>query len=147
MYFPLTLLSFSSSIYWIGVFMNNMNDLNNWDYIKSTVTTDLDDTITIDPGQFDLDLSNMFSDSMDTITLTSDLYDNVHRITGPDADLEINGRSLTKTLDKIEARLGIIEDNPELEADWQELKKLGDQYRKLEQSIMEKLQTYNSLKD
>ena len=127
--------------------MSNMNDLNNWDYIKSTVTLDSDIVVGVDSDPFDLEFSTMLSDNFDTITLSPDLYDNVHRITGPDADLEINGKSLIKTLDKIEARLGIIEDNPKLEADWQELKKLGDQYRKLEQSIMEKLQTYNSLKD
>ena len=127
--------------------MSNMNDLNNWDYIKSTLTLDSDIVVGSDSDPFDLEFSTMLSDNFDTITLSPDLYDNVHRITGPDADLEINGKSLIKTLDKIEARLGIIEDNPKLEADWQELKKLGDQYRKLEQSIMEKLQTYNSLKD
>ena len=65
---------------------------------------------------------------------------------GPDADVIIDGKSLTKTIEAIEQRLNILNVNTELEAEWSELRALGDQYRELEQHIKEKQATWDKLK-
>jgi len=57
---------------------------------------------------------------------------------GQDADLVINGRSLVQSLDAIEQRLAILRPNPELEAQWQQLRELGDRYRELEKELLQK---------
>jgi hypothetical protein len=48
---------------------------------------------------------------------------------------------------KIEQRLNILHPNTELEAEWEELRELGDKYRKLEQHIKDKQATWDKLKD
>ena len=65
---------------------------------------------------------------------------------GPDADVEINGVSLWKTMQEIANRLNIMQTNPELEVEWKELRELGDQYRKLEQHILDKQATFDRIK-
>lgn len=65
---------------------------------------------------------------------------------GDDADLVINGKSLTDTLQALEERLNILNPNPELEKEWKELKKLGDKYRKLEKELKEKAKMWDVLK-
>jgi hypothetical protein len=68
------------------------------------------------------------------------------RLDGPEADIEINGESLTDMLRNIQQRLNILKPNPELESEWEELRVLGDQYRALEKHIMEKQATWDRLK-
>ena len=65
---------------------------------------------------------------------------------GEDADINVNGKSLMKTLEALEERLNMMVPNPELEKDWDDLKKLGDRYRKLEAKCKEKAQMWNKLK-
>jgi len=65
---------------------------------------------------------------------------------GTNADIDINGKSLMKTLEALEERLNMMVPNPELEKDWDDLKKLGDRYRKLEAKCQEKAQMWNKLK-
>jgi len=65
---------------------------------------------------------------------------------GEDADIEINGRSLMQILDGIEQRLGLLKCREDLEADWSELKALGDQYRAMVKNIEEKTQMWKTLK-
>jgi hypothetical protein len=65
---------------------------------------------------------------------------------GDQADIEINGRSLTATIDSIERRLAILRPNTELEQEWQELQELGQRYRELEQEIQAKSETFNALR-
>lgn len=67
-------------------------------------------------------------------------------LTGKNADIIINGSSLTQTLKHIEDRLNILRPNPELEAEWDELQELGRQYRKLEAELMEKQRAWEILK-
>jgi hypothetical protein len=64
---------------------------------------------------------------------------------GADADIVINGHSLTKTLQALEERLNILVPNPELEREWAELKQLGDAYRKLEADLTEKAHMWQAL--
>ena len=65
---------------------------------------------------------------------------------GDDADIDINGKSLMKTLEALEDRLNMMVPNPELEKEWDDLKKLGDRYRKLEKKCREKAKMWNKLK-
>ena len=67
------------------------------------------------------------------------------RLDGPDADIEINGESMIGLLKAIEQRLNILKPNPELESEWEELRALGDQYRKLEAEIEAKMKTWEIL--
>ena len=68
------------------------------------------------------------------------------QLNGEGADVEVNGESLMATLSIIKERLNYLQVNPELEAEWVELRKLGDQYRKLEQHIKDKQATWDKLK-
>ena len=65
---------------------------------------------------------------------------------GEGADVKINGVSLTGVLKNIEERLNILRPNKELEADWDQLRELGDQYRRLEAELKEKSLMWNKLK-
>jgi hypothetical protein len=67
------------------------------------------------------------------------------KLDGPDADIEINGESLIDMLKTIEQRLNILTPDPRLEADWEQLRNLGDQYRALEKSIQEKMKIWDAI--
>ena len=65
---------------------------------------------------------------------------------GDGADLTINGKSLKCWMEKVEERLNILTPNPELEKEWDELRRLGERYRKLEKKCKEKAEVWNKLK-
>lgn len=67
-------------------------------------------------------------------------------ITGEQADINMNGKSLRTWMEAVEQRLAILQPNPLLEAEWTELKELGDRYRTLEKDIKEKMKTWDILK-
>lgn len=67
-------------------------------------------------------------------------------LTGEKADIEVNGISVMDTLKVIQERLNILTPNPELEAEWEELRVLGEQYRALEKKCKEKIDIWNKLK-
>lgn len=68
------------------------------------------------------------------------------QLNGEGADIEVNGWSLIESIKKIEQRLNILHPNEKLEAEWEELRALGEQYRKLEQHIKDKQATWDRLK-
>ena len=68
------------------------------------------------------------------------------KLNGADADIEINGVSLWRTMQEISNRLNIMHTNPELETQWQELRALGEQYRKLEQHILDQQATWDRIR-
>jgi hypothetical protein len=68
------------------------------------------------------------------------------KLDGEGADIEVNGWSLIDAIQKIEERLNILHPNTKLETEWEELRALGEQYRKLEQHIKDKQATWNRLK-
>jgi len=81
----------------------------------------------------------------------SDSYNNISQnskitLEGKDADIEINGRSLMQILDGLEQRLGLLKCREDLEADWSELKALGDQYRAKLAEIENKNKMWKALK-
>jgi len=68
-------------------------------------------------------------------------------ILGPNADIEVNGRSLMNAIDALEQRLNIMVPNPELEKEWDELRELGDRYRELEKHCKKKGEMWAKLKE
>ena len=68
------------------------------------------------------------------------------KLDGADADIEINGISLLKTMQEIQSRLNLLQPNTALEAEWNELFELGRKYRELEQQIKDKQATWDRLK-
>jgi hypothetical protein len=66
---------------------------------------------------------------------------------GDNADIVVNGRSLMDAIDTLEQRLNILVPNPELEAEWDELRELGDRYRELERLCKEKGDMWSKLKE
>ena len=89
--------------------------------------------------------------SFSTIGATVGNIGTVHNssisLKGPQADIDINGRSLLKTLDALEQRLNMLTPNPNLEKEWDQLKKLGDRYRKLEKQCENKTAMWTKLKN
>ena len=67
-------------------------------------------------------------------------------IKGEDADIKINGKSMVSWMEKVEQRLNILTPNPELEKDWDDLRRLGQRYRALEKKCKEKAQMWAALK-
>ena len=65
---------------------------------------------------------------------------------GDGADLTINGKSLKGWMEKVEERLNILTPNSELEQEWDELRRLGERYRKLEKKCKEKAEVWKKLK-
>jgi hypothetical protein len=65
---------------------------------------------------------------------------------GEDADIDLNGKSMRAWMEQIEQRLNILTVNAKLESEWDELRALGEQYRALEQSIIEKMKAWDKLK-
>jgi hypothetical protein len=65
---------------------------------------------------------------------------------GESADITINGMSLKTTLEALQERLNWMQPNTELEAEWNQLRELGDRYRELEQQCKEKSQMWTKLK-
>jgi hypothetical protein len=63
-----------------------------------------------------------------------------------DGDVTIQGVKLDDRLTAIEERLGILRPNNDLEGKWEKLKALGEQYRKLEQEILEGENIWDILK-
>jgi hypothetical protein len=64
-----------------------------------------------------------------------------------DTDIEIDGLSLKQTLQAVNSRLAIMIPNPKLEQEFEELRAIGDKYRRLEQELQEQVRMWNVLKN
>lgn len=64
-----------------------------------------------------------------------------------DSDIEIEGLSLKRTLQAVNQRLAIMIPNPSLEREFEELRAIGDEYRRLERELQEQLKMWNTLKN
>jgi hypothetical protein len=110
----------------------------NEDYITVKLDDDWADTITLDTSWLAEDQWNKWNKenkyTSGTITLTGD-----------DADVIIDGMSLRKTLQGLNDRLAILHVNPELEAEFDELHALAEQYRALERKLLEKKAVWDAL--
>jgi hypothetical protein len=63
-----------------------------------------------------------------------------------DGEVTVKGRSLSEFMESVEQRLNILRPNPDLEAEWDQLRALGEQYRELERQLTEKSQMWATLK-
>jgi len=63
-----------------------------------------------------------------------------------DGDITVKGHSLSEFMESVEQRLRILRPNPALEAEWDQLRELGEQYRELERQLTEKSLMWNTLK-
>jgi hypothetical protein len=79
-------------------------------------------------------------------SMAAALHMSTLELKGENADIRINGISLTDVLKNIEHRLHILRPDTELEAKWGQLRELGDQYRRLEAELKEKSLMWNKLK-
>ena len=62
-------------------------------------------------------------------------------------DIKIGGKSLTKAIEQIEERLGILHPNSALEEHWDKFKDLRRQYMEMEKDILEKEKIMKILKE
>ena len=127
-----------------------------------------DDQLDLDLGPVDLDIESVIDD-VDTFTINipDTLADTIsydysnsfdfHYNPGIDitqgdltihneGDIKLGDRSLKEFMDEVSARMNILQPNPELEEQWDELKKLGDAYRELEKELLEKNKMWEALK-
>jgi hypothetical protein len=95
-------------------------------------------------GTSALDWSNLTIGSSVNSSITQG---GIMELQGENADLKINGRSLMSAIDALEQRLNILVPNPELEAEWDELRELGNRYRELERQCKEKGDMWAKLKE
>jgi hypothetical protein len=65
---------------------------------------------------------------------------------GENPDIKMNGKSMVAWMEKVEERLNILTPNPELEKEWDDLRRLGQRYRALEKKCREKAQMWEALK-
>ena len=84
--------------------------------------------------------------SMNQNTLNVDSSGTVS-LKGEKADIDINGKSMVAWMEKVEERLNILTPNPELEKEWDDLRRLGERYRKLEKKCKEKADMWSKLKN
>lgn len=68
------------------------------------------------------------------------------KLSGEDADIDINGKSMKSWMEQVDQRLNILTVDPELEKEWTELKELGNRYRELEKRCKEKSDVWTKLK-
>ena len=61
-------------------------------------------------------------------------------------NLEVGGKNIADSLDRIEERLAILRPNEELEEKWENLRGLRKAYMELEKEILEKEKMWNILK-
>jgi len=85
------------------------------------------------------------------VTLNPNTYLNGHslKVAGNadfDGDVTVKGKSVMQTLEKIEQKLAIFKQNPELEEKWDELRELAEKYKALEKDIIEKEKMWDILK-
>ena len=81
-----------------------------------------------------------------TGTTASNNSISVHGDAEFDGDITLKGRSLSEFMESVEQRLNILRPNPDLEAEWDQLRALGEQYRELEKQLAEKSQMWATLK-
>jgi len=85
----------------------------------------------------------------DTITIANNNNHHTLHVKGDaefEGDIKLNGKSLDKTLAKLEERLAILHPNERLEQKWEKLKDLRKQYMELEADILEKEKIMEILK-
>jgi len=113
-----------------------------WGYGTSTV-----DTITI---------SNPYTTGPFTTSAGTLIWDNTSwtegntasgkiSLKGENADIDVNGVSLMDTLKTIQDRLNMLSPNPEMEAEWDDLREIREQYEAKLKECQEKSRAWKAL--
>ena len=108
------------------------------------------DTITISPPHaynIGSTWTTMASTSASPYSIGGYTTNNSISVNGENADIMINGRSIVDVLDRLEQQMGWLTPKPEIEKEWEELKRLGDEYRALEADIKDKMKVWDILKN
>lgn len=71
---------------------------------------------------------------------------NTSKIKITDKDIELDGWSLRETLRTINERLAVLQPNPALEREFEELKACADRYRDLEKKLLDQKAMWETLK-
>jgi len=82
----------------------------------------------------------------DTITIGDWQPSPVMEVKGEDADIRINGMSVRDTLRGIQEQLNLLQPDPEMEREWDELRAIRKQYEAKLEECREKSQAWNALK-
>jgi hypothetical protein len=152
---------------------STQKQLDLWDYGTDTVTItgsgssdNVLTTNTIDLSSINLSSTFDYSSLSDTVITQSHSGRYTHNtgmspnltvgtsintsgtidLRGDDADIVVNGVSLMDKLDAIAERLNLLDVNKELEAEWDQLRELGERYRQLEQDLKTKSSMWKTLK-
>jgi hypothetical protein len=112
--------------------------------------------LTAGPYTTSIDTSNLMWSSAPNTVWTTNTADwsigtsvgqsGTMELKGDNADIVVNGESLMQTLQVLKDRLNWLQPNPDMEAEWDELRELGERYRELERQCQEKSQVWNTLK-
>lgn len=89
------------------------------------------------------DLGGIFTNPLTTDSNSVSVKGNLN-VT--DGHINLDGKSLSERLAKIEERIGVLIGNPHLEEDYEKLKKLGNRYRRLEKKLLSQNKTWDILK-
>ena len=111
---------------------------------KVTVTNNSGNVVSVSPWT-----QNITANSWNTATITASVNQHGLRVLGDasfEGDIKIKEKSLSDFMEKVEERLNILSLNKKLEAEWEELKTIGDKYRALEKELIEKNEMWNILK-
>ena len=65
---------------------------------------------------------------------------------GGNPDIEIGEHSLMEILEGIRRQLALVKLHPDLEEEFEELRRIGDQYRAKEKELLEKRKVWETLK-
>ena len=79
-------------------------------------------------------------------TATTPWYTQQPKVKITDSDIEIDGLSLHKTLLTMHERMAIMQPNPALEKEFNDLKECADRYRELEQKYLDQKKMWDTLK-
>jgi hypothetical protein len=66
--------------------------------------------------------------------------------TNIEGNLVVQGTNITEILQSIQSQLGLLVPNPQMEAEFDQLRELGDRYRALEALVKEQKQIWDILK-
>ena len=121
--------------------------LNNTLWSGGSITSPYTTTTTVPNGGYTLGTGAGSGYTWNTTTPNT-----VHINTGgltmaEGTDITVGGKSLTKAIEQIEERLGILHPNPALEDRWDKLKDLRRQYMEMEKDILEKEKIMKILKE
>ena len=127
---------------------NTLNNTMMGPYSIDTISAGIS-TVTIAPSSTSVMMSGtagpMWTDTT-MMSVSQQHNSGIVELRGEKADIRVNGESMMQTLRDIQDRLNMLRPNPELEAEWDQLRALGEQYRKLESEFKEKSKMWNTLK-